>query len=91
MYSALYGASKWCNEMVKNLNANQLKQMNQSYVCSLGEISVSQVINKNAQSIISPSTYHISSLASRQSNAALNKIYVLHVHIHLPVLKLSFI
>ena len=33
--------------------------------CSLGEISVSQVIKKkNALSFINPSTYHINSLAS---------------------------
>jgi hypothetical protein len=62
--------------MVKSLNANQLKRMNKSYVCSLGEISVSQVLKKNALSIMSPSTYHITSLASRQTTA-LNKIYVL--------------
>ena len=50
--------------------------MNKSYVCSLGEIRVSQVIKKNALSIMSPSTYHITSLALRQT-IALNKIYVL--------------
>jgi hypothetical protein len=50
--------------------------MNKSYVCFLGEISVSQVIKKNALSIMSPSTYHITSLASHQTTA-LNKIYVL--------------
>jgi len=46
LYSGVSGASKWCNEMVKSLNANQLKRLNKSYVCSLGEISVSQVIKK---------------------------------------------
>jgi len=76
LYSGVSGASKWCNEMIKSLNAHQLKRMNKSYVCSLGEISVSQVIRKNALSIMSPSTYHITSLASRQTTA-LNKIYVL--------------
>ena len=28
MYSGLCGASKWCNEMVKSLNARELKQFN---------------------------------------------------------------
>jgi hypothetical protein len=63
--------------MVKNLNANQLKKMNKSYVCLMGEISVSQIIFKNALSTMSPFTYHQSFLALRQSTA-LNKIYVLH-------------
>jgi hypothetical protein len=62
--------------MVKSLNANQLKKMNKSYVCFLGEISVSQIIIKNALSTMSPSTYHHTFLALRQSTA-LNKIYVL--------------
>nr|AHI16109.1 Atp8 [Sphagnum girgensohnii] len=76
LYSSVSGASKWCNEMVKSLNANQLKKMNKSYVCFLGEISVSQIIKKNALSTMSPSTYHHTFLALRQSTA-LNKIYVL--------------
>lgn len=75
-YSSVSGASKWCNGMVKSLNANQSERMNKSYVCSLGEISVPQVIKKNAPSTMSPSTYHTTSLASRQTTA-LNKIYVL--------------
>jgi hypothetical protein len=36
------------NIAIKSLNANQLKKMNKSYVCFLGEISVSQIIKKNA-------------------------------------------
>jgi hypothetical protein len=61
---------------IKSLNANQLKKMNKSYVCFLGEISVSQIIIKNALSTMSPSTYNHTFLALRQSTA-LNKIYVL--------------
>jgi hypothetical protein len=61
--------------MVKSLNANQLKKMNKSYVCFLGEISVSQIIIKNALSTMSP-TYHHIFLVLHQSTA-LNKIYVL--------------
>jgi hypothetical protein len=38
LYSSVSRTSKWCNEMVKNLNANQLKKMNNSYVCFLGEL-----------------------------------------------------
>jgi hypothetical protein len=63
--------------MVKSLNVNQLKKMNKSYVCFLGEISVSQIIIKNTLSTMSPSTYHHTFLALRQ-NIVLNKIYVLH-------------
>jgi hypothetical protein len=40
LYSSVSRASKWCNEIIKSLNANQLKKMNKSYVCFLGEISV---------------------------------------------------
>ncbi len=61
---------------IKSLNANQLKKMNKSYVCFLGEISVSQIIKKNALSTMSPSTYHHTFLALCQS-IVLNKIYVL--------------
>jgi hypothetical protein len=61
---------------IKSLYANQLKKMNKSYVCFLGEISVSQIIIKNALSTMSPSTYHHTFLALRQ-NIALDKIYVL--------------
>jgi len=76
MYSSVSGASKWCNKIIKRLNANQLKKMNKSYVCFLGKINVSQIIIKNALSTMSPSTYHRTCLALRQSTA-LNKIYVL--------------
>ncbi|KAH9538099.1 hypothetical protein CY35_16G087700, partial [Sphagnum magellanicum] len=31
MYSSVSGASKWCNKIIKRLNANQLKKMNKSY------------------------------------------------------------
>ncbi len=75
LYSNVSRASKWCNEMVKSLNANQLKKMNKSYVCFSGEISVSQIIIKNALSTMSP-TYHHIFLVLHQSTA-LNKIYVL--------------
>ncbi|KAH9576680.1 hypothetical protein CY35_01G176200, partial [Sphagnum magellanicum] len=79
MYSSVFGASKWCNEMVKSLNANQLKKMNKSYVCFLGRISVSEIKFKKALSTMSPSTYHHTCLALRQSTG-FNKIYVLHKH-----------
>nr|QIA59953.1 ATP synthase F0 subunit 8 [Fossombronia cristula] len=75
-YSSVFGASKWCKGMVQLANANKLRGMNKDYVCSLGEISVSQVIKKNAPSTLSPSTYQTTSPASRQTTA-LNKIYVL--------------
>nr|YP_009674918.1 ATP synthase F0 subunit 8 [Haplomitrium hookeri]QDE12948.1 ATP synthase F0 subunit 8 [Haplomitrium hookeri] len=74
-YSSVSGASEWCGGMVQLANANQLQRMNKDYVCSLGEISVSQVIKKNALSTLSPSTYQ-TSLASRQTTA-LDKIYFL--------------
>nr|AKU36857.1 ATP synthase F0 subunit 8 [Aneura pinguis]WHW96894.1 ATP synthase F0 subunit 8 [Aneura pinguis]WHW96936.1 ATP synthase F0 subunit 8 [Aneura pinguis]WHW96978.1 ATP synthase F0 subunit 8 [Aneura pinguis]WHW97020.1 ATP synthase F0 subunit 8 [Aneura pinguis] len=76
LYSGVSGASKWCKGMVQLANANKLQRMNKDYVCSLGEISVSQVIKKNALSASSPSTHQTTSLASRQTTA-LNKIYVL--------------
>jgi len=49
--------------------------MNNSYVCFLGEINVSQIIFKNAFSTMNPSTYHHTFLALHQSTT-LNKIYV---------------
>nr|QIA60406.1 ATP synthase F0 subunit 8 [Heteroscyphus zollingeri] len=76
LYSSVSGASKWCKGMVQLANANKLQRMNKDYVCSLGEISVSQVIKKNALSTLSPSIYQTTFLASRQTTA-LNKIYVL--------------
>jgi hypothetical protein len=64
------------NIVIKSLNANQLKKMKKSYVCFLGEISVSQIIIKNALSTMHPSTYHHTFLTLRQSTI-LNKTYVL--------------
>jgi hypothetical protein len=63
--------------MVKSLNVNQLKKMNKSYVCFLGEISVSQIIIINALSTMSRSTYHHTFITLHQSTT-LNKIYFLH-------------
>jgi len=62
---------------IKSLNINQLKKMNKSYVCFLGEINVSQIIIINTLSTMRPSTYHHIFLALCQS-IVLNKIYVLH-------------
>ncbi len=45
--TSVSGASKWCNEMVASLNTNQLEAINKSYVRSLGEISVSQMIKRS--------------------------------------------
>jgi hypothetical protein len=61
---------------IKSLNANQLKKLNKYYICFLGEISVSQIIIKNALSTMSPFIYHHTFLALCQSTT-LNKIYVL--------------
>ena len=44
LYSGLSGASKWCNEMVKSLNANQLKQMNKSIRLPVACVKVMNVI-----------------------------------------------
>nr|YP_010881214.1 ATP synthase F0 subunit 8 [Pellia neesiana]WIA66962.1 ATP synthase F0 subunit 8 [Pellia neesiana]WIA67003.1 ATP synthase F0 subunit 8 [Pellia neesiana]WIA67044.1 ATP synthase F0 subunit 8 [Pellia neesiana] len=68
-YSSVSGASKWCKGMVQLANANKLQRMNKDYVCSLGEISVSQVIKKNA--------FSSTLMLSNSPRETANKIYVL--------------
>ena len=45
--TSVSGASKWCSDMVSSLNTSQLEAINKSYVRSLGEISVSQMIKRS--------------------------------------------
>jgi F-type H+-transporting ATPase subunit b len=54
--SCVSGASQWCNDMITTLNSNKLKRMNSTYLSSLGELGVSQVIKQSALETISPLT-----------------------------------
>jgi hypothetical protein len=68
LYANVCGTSKCCDEMVKSLNANQLKKMNKSYVCFLEEISLTNNNKKyalNHKFLYLPS--HFSSLTSKHS------------------------
>jgi hypothetical protein len=58
LYLSVSGTSKWCNETVKSLNANQLKKMNKSYVCLLGEISLT---NNNKKGTFNHESLYLSS------------------------------
>jgi hypothetical protein len=75
LYSSVAGASKWCSGMISNLNTNQLKPMNKSYLRSLGEIGVSQVIKYSALDASAPITFISAPLAFNY----LNEIYILRV------------
>lgn len=57
LYSSVSAASNWCNDMISNLNSNQLKGMNKSYLSSLGEIGLSQVIKDSALYASAPVTF----------------------------------
>lgn len=54
--SSVTGAFNWCAKSVDNLNTNQLKPMNQSYLRSIGEISLSQWVKYNALEASAPLT-----------------------------------
>lgn len=76
LYSSLSSASNWCTHMLTNINTNQLKTMNKSYVRSLGDISVSQVLKHSALDSLSPITFLDSNLHGAKP---LNQIYMLRV------------
>nr|YP_009755767.1 ATP synthase F0 subunit 8 [Gonatozygon brebissonii]QIQ23045.1 ATP synthase F0 subunit 8 [Gonatozygon brebissonii] len=75
LYSSVSAASKWCSNMLTSINTNQLKTMNKSYVRSLGEMSLSQVLKNSALDSISPITFMDSNLRSIN----LIQIYMLRV------------
>lgn len=54
--SSVTGAFSWCTRSVESLNANQLKPMNKSYLRSIGEISLSQLIKYSALEASAPLT-----------------------------------
>lgn len=54
--SSVTGAFSWCTRSVGSLNANQLKPMNKSYLRSIGEISLSQLIKYSALEASAPLT-----------------------------------
>nr|YP_009277415.1 ATPase subunit 8 [Ophioglossum californicum]YP_010439833.1 ATPase subunit 8 [Ophioglossum vulgatum]AOH05886.1 ATPase subunit 8 [Ophioglossum californicum]UTD44879.1 ATPase subunit 8 [Ophioglossum vulgatum] len=80
-YSRISGALSWCNRMVKSLKIQPLRlRMNDFYVCSLGEIHLSEVLEEHALDLAegSPSYYHSTSLASSWHTVdAIRKIIVL--------------
>lgn len=55
--SSVNGAFQWCLKSVDNLNANQLKPMNKRYLRSIGEISLSELVKKNALEASAPLTF----------------------------------
>ena len=54
--SSVTGAFSWCTRSVDSLNANQLKPMNKSYLRSIGEISISELIKSSALEASAPLT-----------------------------------
>ena len=64
LYSSVTGASSWCTKLVDSLNTNQLKSMNKSYLRSIGEISLSQLVKYSALEASAPLTF-INIISSR--------------------------
>jgi hypothetical protein len=56
--SSVTGAFHWCTKSVDSLNANQLKSMNKSYLRSIGEISLSQLIKSSALEASAPLSFN---------------------------------
>lgn len=54
--SSVTGAFNWCTKSVDSLNANQLKPMNKSYLRSIGEICLSQLLKSSALEASAPLT-----------------------------------
>jgi hypothetical protein len=74
--SSVSNASQWCNEMVASLNANQLEPVNHSYVRSLAEITLSEVIKGSVLDTISPPT---PVFFTKHASVRMNPIYVLRM------------
>lgn len=74
LYSSVSRASQWLHKMVKTLKTLGWLEMNTSYMCSLGEISFSRVLKKQATDTFlegSPSYYNSPSVpASPRYTAA---------------------
>lgn len=76
--SSVNGVFQWCLKSVENLNANQLKPMNKRYLRSIGEISLSELVKKNALEASAPLTYR--SFSSRPSmSSELSQLWALRV------------
>nr|YP_008816151.1 ATP synthase F0 subunit 8 [Roya obtusa]AGZ90365.1 ATP synthase F0 subunit 8 [Roya obtusa] len=75
LYSSSSSASKWCHEIISNLNISQLGLMNKSYVRSLGEITISQIIKYYALNNISPLTKNRNIVYTTQTNLNINQIF----------------
>ena len=70
--TSVSGASKWCSDMVSSLNTSlHGEAINKSYVRSLGEISVSQMIKRSVLDSI-----EVTPLMSG-ANTKINRIYAL--------------
>ncbi len=55
--SSVTGAFNWCTKSIDSLNANQLKPMNKSYLRSIGEIKISQLVKYSALEASAPLTF----------------------------------
>jgi F-type H+-transporting ATPase subunit b len=60
--SSVAGALRWCTNSVEGLNSNQLKSLNKSYLRSIGELGVSQLIKYNALEASAPNQRKSSSM-----------------------------
>jgi hypothetical protein len=69
------GAFQWCAKSVDSLNANQLKPMNKTYLRSIGEISLSQLVKNNALEASAPLTFS----SRNRSGKELSQVWALRV------------
>lgn len=55
--SSVNGAFHWCFKSVDSLNTNQLRPMNKTYLRSIGEMSLSELVKNNALEASAPSSF----------------------------------
>lgn len=90
LYSSLSQASNWCDSMINSLNSKQWSGMNKSYLSSLGEIGLSQVIKDNALQAVGGLAKTFSASASSSVSAItlnrLNQTTILRIRKNLNLL-----
>lgn len=88
LYSSLSQASNWSDSMINNLNSKQWSAMNKSYLSSLGEIGLSQVIKDNALQAVGglAKTLSASSSGSAITLNRLNQTTILRIRKNLNLL-----
>jgi hypothetical protein len=75
LYSSVTGASNWCTKSIENINVNQLKPVNKSYLYSIGAQHISQLIKYSALEASAPITFSSPFRVTFLKTSVLNKLF----------------